>query len=947
MVRGLWERDREYATLAGAVKVAAEGQGGLVMIEGAAGIGKTRLLAEARRIAVQADAKVMAARGMELESDFAFGVVRQLFDPLLIGATSQQQEALWQGPAGQVREILGVAGVPAKPLGEFAALHGLYWLTVNLCQDQPIVLLVDDLQWCDAPSLRYLAYLLPRMEGLSLVAVTALRTGEAPVDEYLVHQLATDPAVQEVLRPAPLSVTATSRILEESLAKPIEHEFAVVCHRASAGNPLLLAELARTWSAEHLAPTAADAGRVLELRTPAVTHLVQARLQRLPAEAITLARSVAVLGDQTSLTIAVALANAMHAQASADNSPSFTPGLEAVTVLEQQDILHLEHDPVNEAVLVSFTHPLIRSAVYDTLDWAQQAAAHVQAARLLIDMDAEAERIAAHLLNVPATDELAAVRILQAAADQAVARGAPGSAHLYLARCLHEPLTPQERWRVLAMAGEAALRVDAKAAVEHFRQAQSLSGATSTVDQAELAVPYASTLLYTGCIDECEQVIIDGISKLSNEQEDLRRRFQAWLVIIVCNIPGHEESRDYVTSLQRLPSHDSLGGRMLDCALALKESNSGNPNAILRAQRGLAGGPLMEIAGNFSNTAWMSLAYADDPEVADLINEMVDQVHRRGDLATLAGIHYSRGLVWLRRGQLADAEIDLRESLQMMGKTSMQLAGNLLTAWLAQCYMEQGKTDQAATLLDAASDVYIAPYLSDARAQLLYINGDYEQAVQTALSCSEQCDAIGIRSPAPISWRTWAMLSLLRVGKKDQANSLVEEELQLARHWGTPGPLGRALRNQAQLQTGVAQLETLREAIDILKPSTARLEYAKTLAAYGTALRRSGQRNQSRMPLRYALDLATSCGAAPLAEYTLSELIIAGGRPRSTALSGPAALTPSERRVAELAVSGATNRTIAQSLFITPKTVEVHLSAVYRKLGVKTRTELTPQLLQL
>ncbi len=177
------------------------------------------------------------------------------------------------------------------------------------------------------------------------------------------------------------------------------------------------------------------------------------------------------------------------------------------------------------------------------------------------------------------------------------------------------------------------------------------------------------------------------------------------------------------------------------------------------------------------------------------------------------------------------------------------------------------------------------------------------------------------------------------MGRTAEALALVEEELELARGWGAPSAVGHTLTVLGTLQRE-AGIETLREAIAVLEPSTARLEHAKALAALGSALRRRRQPTEAREPLRRALELAAVCGADGLAEHVRSELYATGTRPRNDAMSGPDSLTPSERRVADLAAGGQTNRDIAQALFVTPKTVEVHLSNTYRKLGIRSRREL-------
>jgi DNA-binding NarL/FixJ family response regulator len=135
-------------------------------------------------------------------------------------------------------------------------------------------------------------------------------------------------------------------------------------------------------------------------------------------------------------------------------------------------------------------------------------------------------------------------------------------------------------------------------------------------------------------------------------------------------------------------------------------------------------------------------------------------------------------------------------------------------------------------------------------------------------------------------------------------------------------------------------LEHLHEAVEVLEDSTARLELAEALVALGTALRLTRAPSEAREPLRRALELADRCGADALVARARTELYATGARPRTTAVRGAASLTPSERRVAELAAGGRSNKDVAQALFVTPKTVEVHLSSAYRKLGISSRREL-------
>ena len=222
------------------------------------------------------------------------------------------------------------------------------------------------------------------------------------------------------------------------------------------------------------------------------------------------------------------------------------------------------------------------------------------------------------------------------------------------------------------------------------------------------------------------------------------------------------------------------------------------------------------------------------------------------------------------------------------------------------------------------------------------IEGQTDVAVETAASYT--VEAIGGRTPAVYSGRSPAALALLELAEREEARRLADEEVELARQWGAPRGLGKALRTAGLAEGGEAGLALLREAAEVLEDSPAVLERARALTELGAALRRSNRRADARDPLRRGLELAHSCGAKPLAERAHAELVATGARPRRLVLTGLDSLTPSERRVAAMAAEGMTNRDVAQALFVTPRTVEMHLSSVYRKLGISSRSQL-PQAL--
>jgi DNA-binding CsgD family transcriptional regulator len=196
-----------------------------------------------------------------------------------------------------------------------------------------------------------------------------------------------------------------------------------------------------------------------------------------------------------------------------------------------------------------------------------------------------------------------------------------------------------------------------------------------------------------------------------------------------------------------------------------------------------------------------------------------------------------------------------------------------------------------------------------------------------------------------VPWRSWAAEGLRLLGRKDDARALADEEYALARRWGNPHTIGACLRMRGLLECGKAGIGLLREAVEVLAGSEARLEHARALVDLGAALRRANQRTEARQRLREGVDLARRIGAFGLAERANDEIAATGARPRKVLHTGLDALTASERRVAQLAADGMSNKEIAQTLFVTIKTVEVHLSHAYRKLEITSRAQLHPALL--
>ena len=247
----LLERERELDTLAAVIGAAADGRAGFVLVQGPAGIGKSRLLIEARVLAEERGLSVRSARGGELERDFPFGIVRQLFESQLVDESERSRllsgAAREAAPAFGQNEGRGADEPPAE--GTFAVLHGLFWLTVNLCSERALLLAVDDLHWCDSASLRFLAYLARRLEDLPVALVASLRSSEPEADQAILEELISEPHAQ-VLIPGPLTAAAVTEIVRDRLGEGVETAFTAACHSSTAILFCSTSSSRRSWEIE-------------------------------------------------------------------------------------------------------------------------------------------------------------------------------------------------------------------------------------------------------------------------------------------------------------------------------------------------------------------------------------------------------------------------------------------------------------------------------------------------------------------------------------------------------------------------------------------------------------------------------------------------------------------------------------------------------------------------
>jgi DNA-binding CsgD family transcriptional regulator/tetratricopeptide (TPR) repeat protein len=932
----LLERDEELTYLESLLSTAREGTGQLALIEGAAGIGKTRLLDSVRASAAAGDTRVLSARATGLEQEFPYGVVRQLFGPLLASAADHERASLSEGAAVAARLILGEdpdqSPTAADP--SFATLNGLYWLTFNLSRTGPAVLTIDDLHWADTPSLQFLAFLVPRLDELPVLLATTVRLPEGE-EQPVLGQLRAAPTARAI-SPQPLGEGSTVALLTGALGASPDSAFAEACHAQTGGNPFLLTELTRTLAAREIAPTAANASAMEELAPDAIVQSVLLRLESLVQEARDLARAVAVLGDGCEPPDAATLANL---------DPTGTTTARAADELRNVGIFESGAD-------LRFVHPLVRNAIYSDIPAGARGQEHRRAAALLAERGAAAERIASHLLAIdPAGDEWV-VRTLYEAAETALDQGAAQSAVTYLRRARREPppsSMANEVLRLLLVAG------DRSPDIAFWQTIEAVVIEAVSADPAAFldAIPLvAGALTVTGKFDQAREIFERGIDA-AERMGDLDRAvaLEAQMSVFA-QTPTIDARRRLQRYDGRLPEGTS-GHRLGQALQAWWSVLLGEPAPVVIgfARTALAEGRIFaEQPGLIAPMLTVfGLLRIDEIDAATLATgHLIDKANRRGDAMDLATGWYLSGLAAYRRGELRSAAADARQALRLQAQHGV-LWMIPLSVLLIDVLVARGELDEAEEILARAYLTgEIPPYFwfnpaLYSRGLLRLAQGREREAADDLLDLLDRMDGWGVPTILG-NPGTHAALALNALGETDRARSLADEDLAAARRWGAPSTIVESLTVLSRLVDGDQRVEVLREAVDLAETTPAKLPQPAALVELGSVYREQGEADLARPLLRRALDMTRRSGAAPLAQRAANELEALGEKVPHYKPIGVDALTPSERRVADMAADGMMNREIAAALYVTLKTVESHLRAAYGKLGIKSRRELTQAL---
>jgi len=926
----LIERAVELWVMRAAVSRVAEGNGAVVVLEAPAGMGKTALLEHAGWLADDSGCLVRHAAPGPLERHFPFGVIRALLEAPLRDATEEERARLLDGASAAAGRLLLEGAVPGGDPTVLLA-HSLLWLCSALAERRPLALVVDDAQWADRSSVEVLSYLARRIDDLPLLIAIAARADDpnAPTD---LLSLLGGVRSATVLHPQPLTPSGATQLIRR-LAPDAPAAVCEECHRAVGGNPWLLGELGRQIAAH--GPDALDDCGDDASRISAVTrNVVRRRLAALMPRDRAVVAALAVIGDGAPAHVVAAVAGVPLGELGPARDALVAAGLLG---------------PGGER----FAHSLIAVAIAEGLAPTDCERLHREAARALMRGPADDDVVASHLLQCGPRGDTEVSGLLQRAAATAAQRGAPHTAAAYLERALLEHAPGDDRGQMLSQLATVAFDAG-------LPDAQSrLLDALREVHDSEGRIEVLTRLAALNVIDAGD----DDLARLFEQElavetdPDTRLAVEAALLDALMLIPDrHRERARRAAAVDLSQTADPLIARVILAHRAWVGIELGTPDAATCAGwalEAMEGDLVLHEAGRRSafHLCVRTLVKTDHAEEAwRAIEAMQGEAAARGSLRLHAGAAWYAADLALRTGQVADAENHARLALDLVGEDVNIFTGGAIML-LVCALAERGEFEEARELLrDHRLDGPLGLTrweiaMRHARAVLCLHEGDFERAYAEACEAGALREEQGRPNPSWTPWRSIAALALAHLGRREEAVVLSDVELAMAERFGAPVPIAHALNARAIAEADPeARIALCERALAVAEQGPGLLESVRARLELGSTLAHLGRRVDAREELRPALADADAVGAVLLAERARRELVATGLRPRQAAIEGAGALTPRQRQVCDLAAAGKANRAIAQELFLSVKTVETHLAAGFRKLGVSTRSDLAARL---
>ncbi len=926
----LIERAVELGVLAGAVRRLADGEGGVVVLDAPAGLGKTALLERAALFAADSGCLVRRAAPGPLERHFPFGVVRALLEAPVREASGKERAQLLDGAASAAGTLLLDGTVPGGDSTMLLA-HSVLWLCAAIADRRPLALVVDDAQWADRSSLEVLAYLARRIDDLPLLIAVGARADDPRAASDLLSLLGGVRSAT-VLHPQRLTPRGATQLIRR-LAPEASAVVCRDCHRAVGGNPWLLGELGRQ-IATHGPGSIAEAGDEAPPVSAIARNVIRWRLATLSARDRAVAAALAVVGEGALPHVVAAVAGVPPAALGPARDALLAAGL-----------LDAEGE--------GLAHGLVAAAIGEDLTRTECERLHREAARALMAGPAEPDVVASHLLQCSPQADPDVSELLMCAASTAARRGAPHTAAAYLERALEEHAPGDDRGQMLAQL--AMLAFDAGLPDSQRRLLDALHEVRDRASRIDVLTRLAAlNVLGNGDADHAELFE----QELAGQSDPgVRLAVEAASLDALMMIPDrHVERARRLGAIDLTTTSDPLLERVILAHRAWIGVEVGAPDAstcAALARQALEGDLLLREAGRRASyhLCLRTLVMTDHAEEArQAIAAMLDEATARGSLRLRRGAAWYASNLALRSGHVAEAENHARMALELVDDDRNGFTGGAIML-LLYALAERGEFEEARELLDRHRfDGSLGPTrweigIRDARARLWLAEGDFERAHAEACRAGALGEEQGRHNPSWTPWRATAALALAHLGRREEAAAVADAEVARAERFGAPVPIAHALHARAVAEADdMARVALCERGLAVIEGVPAVLQRVRLRLELGSTLAYIGRRIESRGALRPALADADAVGAVLLAQRARRELAATGLRPRQAAIEGAASLTPRQRQVCELAATGKGNRAIAQELFLSIKTVEAHLAAGYRKLGVSARAELAGEL---
>jgi DNA-binding CsgD family transcriptional regulator len=903
----LFGRARERARIDGMLDRVRRGGSAALLIRGEPGIGKSALLEHA--VTAAAGFLVLRARGYESESEIPFAGLSDILRPIMarLDALPPPQRAALEST---------LALTPTTPTSNFAVCAATLGILATVAEERPTLVLVDDAHWLDPSSADALRFTARRLHGEGIAMLFAARpTGRDDRSDAGIPTMELEG----------LDYAAARELLDRRTGRPVNDTVARQLFEVSAGNPLALIEIPTLLSDDDVSRTPVPAGTTME-------RVFHRRLEQLPVqarEALTVA-AADQSGELTSITVAL---------------DQLGLGIAALDPAEQAAVVSVDDGRV------AFAHPLLRSTAYHDAPLSSRCAAH----RALADAyagvagDRAADARAWHLAVATLAPDDDVARTLQDMAERARRRGAYVEAARAFGRAADLTRDPQARgrrlthaakaWQLSGRVGRAGQLLDA-----------ALEVITDPVARAEIQHLRGYVRMWreapAGVADLLEREA-DAVAELDPDRA-ARMLADAAVPVFMAGDVGTA-----LTIAQRAQDVSRRGSttsrRVADVVVAVAHATQGDRDAaaplLADVRAWLDVQPPLHRAQEVIFAAMTAMWLEDHAGAGDLLDRLIRQCRQSSALGVLPYALGLRSALDMRTGRWQQGLASVTESIRLAEETHQ--ANTYGVFFLGHLHATMGAREDAERSLsraDELADAYgigcMPLYTGAARGLLELGVADIDAALHHLELVHDLQRRMGVVDPVLAPSAGDFAEALVRAGRSDDAMQVVGDLLQPSADAGSRWA-GWTVARVCGLRDGTLDATAqFREALALHDQLAWPFERARTAMCFGEVLRRNRRRTEAREQLRAALDCFERLGAEPWAQRTRAELEATGGHADAHRVSASVHLTPQELQVALAVAEGATNAEVAAALFLSAKTIEYHLSKIYRKAGLSSRDQL-------